>query len=99
MSFCIDISYKIDYNLRVMREDKMSQRYGAGHKGNGITVWDRKVEEYGDYKTVAHISADREISYRVKRVSPELKKFVEAIANGPNPSVSTLQPNIKVFTK
>ncbi len=72
-------------------------KYGAGHLGNGISVWNREVEEHSDYKRVAHISRAREITYRVKRVSKELRDFVESIASGPNPSVSVCQPDRKVF--
>ena len=71
---------------------------GGGHLGNGITVWNRNREVNGDYETVAHIDADRNINYRVKNLPEEVKREVEAYAKG-NPSVSTSQPERKVFNE
>ena len=36
---------------------------GYGFLGNGLTVWNRLEEEHGDYKTVAHIDADRSVTF------------------------------------
>ena len=33
---------------------------GMGYLGNGLTVWNRAVEENGDYQTIAHISDEGE---------------------------------------
>ena len=38
---------------------------GMGYLGNGLTVWNRAVEESGDYQTIAHISDEGEIHYYV----------------------------------
>lgn len=38
---------------------------GMGYLGNGLTVWNRAVEENGDYQTIAHISSEGEIRYYV----------------------------------
>jgi N12 class adenine-specific DNA methylase/adenine-specific DNA methylase len=38
---------------------------GMGYLGNGLTVWNRAVEENGDYQTIAHISNEGEIHYYV----------------------------------
>ncbi|MBR4657278.1 MAG: hypothetical protein IKO68_12125 [Oscillospiraceae bacterium] len=35
---------------------------GFGYKGNGLTVWNRLEIQNGDYKTIAHIDADRQVS-------------------------------------
>ncbi len=35
---------------------------GFGYKGNGLTVWNRLEIQNGDYKTIAHIDADRRVS-------------------------------------
>jgi hypothetical protein len=35
---------------------------GFGYLGNGMTVWDRNQEANGDYKTVAHISDNGNIT-------------------------------------
>ncbi len=40
----------------------MKEDLGFGHMGNGITVWDRNQLESNDFKTVAHIGYEREIS-------------------------------------
>lgn len=36
---------------------------GAGHFGNGLTVWDRNQRENNDYMMVAHISTKGEITF------------------------------------
>ena len=38
---------------------------GMGYLGNGLTVWNRAVEESGDYQTIAHINDEGEIHYYV----------------------------------
>ena len=38
---------------------------GMGYLGNGLTVWNRAVEENGDYQNIAHISNEGEIHYYV----------------------------------
>lgn len=38
---------------------------GMGYLGNGLTVWNRAVEENGDYQNIAHISSEGEIHYYV----------------------------------
>lgn len=69
---------------------------GSGHMGNGITVWNRAKEVHGDYETIAHIDANRKISWRIKNPPKKVKDYVEGIAKGKNPNVSTTQSQ-KVF--
>ena len=68
---------------------------GSGHKGNGLTVWNRLREVHGDYETIAHISPNREIKYYVKNLPQEVIETVERLAQS-NPNVSATQEQ-KVF--
>ena len=70
---------------------------GFGHLGNGITVWNRLQEEYGDYKTVAHIGADRAITYYDKNIPESVKQKVRDFAERENPTISATQ-NVPVFS-
>ena len=72
------------------------ENIGSGHLGNGLVVWNRAVEQHGDYKKIAHISANREIKYYMKRVSKEVRAHIEKLAQS-NLSVSATQPEQKVF--
>jgi hypothetical protein len=72
---------------------------GAGHLGNGVTVWNKAKEVHGDYETIAHISHDRKISWKLKNPPKEVVEYVESIAEGPNFSASTSQPHMLVFSK
>lgn len=72
---------------------------GAGHLGNGIVVWNRAKEVHGDYEKIAHIDRDRKIKYYVKNSPKEVMDYVEKIAKGKNPSVSTTKKDQKVFNK
>lgn len=47
-----------------------------GYLGNGITVFDKSREKWGDYKTVAHISERGHVKYYAD-VSPEWKEIIE----------------------
>ncbi len=50
---------------------------GVGHLGNGLTVWDRNREKNGDYMTIAHIGETGKITWRDKKLTPKVKKFIE----------------------
>lgn len=41
--------------------------------GNGTTVSNRKVEEHGDYKKIAHIGNDGQITWYMKRIPADCK--------------------------
>ncbi len=45
------------------------------HLGNGLTIWDKDREKNGDYLKVAHINANREITYYVKKPNIELTTY------------------------
>jgi len=70
---------------------------GAGHLGNGITVWNRAREVHGDYEKIAHIDSNRKVSWYIDNPPREVVDYVQAIVDGNNPSVSTSQPYKKVF--
>ena len=77
----------------------MKRKFELGHGslGNGITVWNSAKEVNGDYEGIAHINRDRKIEYWVENLPAEVIAYVEDIANNSNPSVSTSQPEQKVF--
>ena len=53
---------------------------GMGYLGNGLTVWNRAVEENGDYKTIAHISDEGEIRYYVDGLPDDIVSRIEQAA-------------------
>lgn len=75
------------------QEKTAEQQYslGFGHLGNGITVWNRLQEEHGDYKTVAHISADRQITFYDKEMPEVIRQKIRDFAEKENPTISTTQ--------
>jgi hypothetical protein len=69
---------------------------GSGHLGDGITVWNRAKEVHGDYEKIAHIGADRDITWYIDNPPREVIDYVNDIVRGENPSISTTQTQ-KVF--
>lgn len=61
------------------------------HMGNGISVCDRCREEYGDYMKVAHISYERQVTYR-NSVSDSDRAKIEEFAKSDNMTQSATQP-------
>lgn len=59
--------------------------------GNGISVCDKSVEVSGDYKSIAHISRNREITWYAKRISKEAKDKIEDYAKNGNSRISVTQ--------
>ena len=53
---------------------------GMGYLGNGLTVWNRAVEESGDYQTIAHISDEGEIRYYVDGLPVDVVARIEQAA-------------------
>ena len=72
---------------------------GYGTLGNGLTFWNRNREVSGDYDKIAHVDAHRVVTFYKKRLPQELRDYINNIAKTSNPSVSTSQPDIKVFLK
>lgn len=60
--------------------------------GNGITVCDRNREKHCDYKTVAHIGYNRDITYYDRKMSPEAVGCIERFAKYNNSPASQTQP-------
>ncbi|MDR1060325.1 MAG: ssDNA-binding domain-containing protein [Clostridiales bacterium] len=57
---------------------------GYGFLGNGITVWNRAEETNGDYKTMAHISTERETTVYDKDMPESVRARIEAAAQSPD---------------
>ena len=53
---------------------------GMGYLGNGLTVWNRAVEENGDYQNIAHISKEGEIHYYVDGLPEDVVARIEQAA-------------------
>jgi len=70
---------------------------GSGHLGNGISVYNKAKDVRGDYEKIAHIDANRKITWMLKNPPKEVTDYVNKIASGKNPSVSTSQKDKKVF--
>lgn len=51
-----------------------------GYLGNGLTVWNRAVEENGDYQNIAHISNEGEINYYVDGLPEDVVARIEQAA-------------------
>ena len=69
---------------------------GYGHKGNGLTVWNRLEEKAGDYVTVAHIGPDRNVTFFDKAMPYSVKVRIEQVAHTSNMTISATQ-EVPVF--
>ena len=54
---------------------------GSGWMGNGLTIWNRAEEQYGDYKIIAHISKDGTLSIRDKKLPNDIKQMFQMWAD------------------
>jgi len=61
-----------------MNEGTQIDKYDIGvfSLGNGLTVVDRKVDEHGDYKKLAHISNSGKVTWYDKKITPKAKKYI-----------------------
>ena len=64
---------------------------GYGHLGNGLTVWNRLEEEYGDYKTVAHIAPDRTVTIYDEEMPQAVREEIQRIADTSEITISATQ--------
>lgn len=64
---------KVNYSIDVNNYDLM-----LCYKGNGITVCNKKQEVNGDYKNIAHIDEQKNITWYVKNMP---KSIVEQICD------------------
>ena len=63
---------------------------GFGSLGNGTTVWNRLEERDGDYRTVAHISDDGNVSFYDPDMPPEIIDRIHAVAERQHEKSQTL---------
>ena len=75
-----------------------NNKYDLGyyHLGNGYRVSNRLVEEYGDYKKVAHINWDRTVTFYDNNLPQELKDQILNVACTDNSNISATQDQ-KIF--
>jgi hypothetical protein len=92
-------AYANEYGEDISTQEKPVKEYslGYGFMGNGITVWNHAEEQDGDYVTVAHIAADREVTYYDKDMPADVKAQIEHIAQTLDMTVSATQ-DTKVFS-
>ena len=64
----------------VKTEETPAFDIGMGYLGNGLTVWNRAVEENGDYQNIAHISNEGEINYYVDGLPEDVVARIEQAA-------------------
>ena len=64
----------------ISQTERVSYDIGMGYLGNGLTVWNRAVEEHGDYQTIAHISNEGEIKYYVDGLPDDVVAKIEKSA-------------------
>ena len=93
--------YKVKFHdgyIRDAFQDELSKELpqkkydlGFGYLGNGVTVWNRLQEENGDYKKVAHISAEREVKYYDGNLPLDIKQKIEDFAATSNLTISATQ--------
>ena len=70
---------------------------GFGYKGNGLTVWNRLEIQNGDYKTIAHIDADRRVSIYDATLPEDIIAQIYDVAAHSEMTVSATQ-DTSVFT-
>lgn len=64
---------------------------GYGAMGNGVTVWNRKEEEHGDYKTIAHIDPDRTVKFYDENLPDAVKEQIQHFADTAEMTLSATQ--------
>lgn len=69
-------------HLKVLPAEEKTVEYdiGMGYLGNGLTVWNRAVEENHDYQNLAHISTEGEITYYVEGLPDDVVARIEQAA-------------------
>ena len=78
--------------VKAQEEDILS-RYdiGYGFMGNGLTVWNRLEEEHGDYKTIAHIDADRSVKFYDEKLPEIVREQIRKVAAETQMNISATQ--------
>jgi hypothetical protein len=83
-----EIDTFISQEIKPINEKKYD--LGFGHLGNGVTVWNRWEEENGDYKIVAHIDSNRDITY-YEEMPQSVKDQIEFFAKTSDKKISQTQ--------
>lgn len=81
------------YTLRAFAQEIDLSRYdiGYGAMGNGVTVWNRKETENGDYKTIAHIDPDRTVKFYDDSLPDAIKEQIQRFADSSEMTISATQ--------
>lgn len=81
------------YTLRAFAQEIDLTRYdvGYGAMGNGVTVWNRKETEHGDYKTIAHIDPDRTVKFYDDSLPDAIKEQIQRFADTSEITISATQ--------
>lgn len=75
------IAKEIDEGMKnIEGKPQPAFKFGYGHMGNGLVVWNSAREINGDYEKVAHIDCDRKIIYYIKPTPTVIIEYVESIA-------------------
>ena len=81
------------------QEEDVWSRYslGYGSKGNGLTVWNRLEEVHGDYKTIAHIDAERNVKFYDEKLPEIVKAKIRKVAATEQMDMSVTQ-KVPIFS-
>ena len=82
---------KEQFAKKQMEEALSRYDISFGAMGNGLTVWNRKEEENGDYKTIAHIGADRSVTFYDDTLPESIKDRIQEIAETTEMTISATQ--------
>ena len=79
--------------LDLTPDPEAAEKYklGYGQMGNGLTVWNSLVYEHGDYKTVAHIGADRSVEFYDPEMPESVRMQIVHIAATSDARISATQ--------
>ena len=83
-----------DRYLRIVEETETAlPQYdlGYGYMGNGLAVWNRLETENGDYKTIAHIDADRNVTFYDAGLPDDIKAQILKTARTSDMTISATQ--------
>ena len=90
-----DDENKTDPDLEQIKEQEeaLLSHYdiGYGFMGNGLTVWNRLEEEHGDYKTIAHIDADRSVKFYDAGLPEIIREQIRKVAAETQMNISATQ--------
>ncbi|MBR0312319.1 MAG: hypothetical protein IJQ98_08010, partial [Oscillospiraceae bacterium] len=73
------------------REIEKKYSLGYGYFGNGLTVWNSLEYEHGDYKTIAHIDADRTVKFYDENLPEIIKEKIRHAAATSEATISATQ--------